>query len=297
MIEILNGTHETVSYRDMHQVRLFMNRDAEDFPIHWHTALELIMPIENIYTVKTNGDTVVCSPGDIILIPPGELHSLYAPPEGLRLIIQFDYSHFTCFSGMDSLLHILRPYKLITVREAPELAKTLGSLLEEVIAEYQSDDPFREPAVNSLMLRFFITLGRTDVTDVGKFPNISPSKQQEYIEKFMGICNYINDHCTEDLSVDRLARLAGFSRYHFSRLFKQFIGISCYDYLINRRIACAERLLLSPELSITEVAMRSGFNSLSTFNRIFKAQKGCTPSSYKSLNKGVKLDVPSGLSD
>ena len=50
-------------------------------------------------------------------------------------------------------------------------------------------------------------------------------------------------------------------------------------------------LLLAPDLSITEVAMQSGFNSLSTFNRIFKAAKNCTPSSYKSLNKGTRLDT------
>lgn len=70
--------------------------------------------------------------------------------------------------------------------------------------------------------------------------------------------------------------------------------MSCYEYLIGRRIAYAERLLLTPNLSITEVAMQSGFNSLSTFNRIFKTAKNCTPSSYKSLNRerGLTLPVP-----
>ena len=115
--------------------------------------------------------------------------------------------------------------------------------------------------------------------------------KQEYIEKFMSICTYINDHCTEDLSIEKLAARAGFSKYHFSRLFKQFTGVSCYEYLISRRIAYAERLLLTPNLSITEVAMQSGFNSLSTFNRIFKTAKNCTPSSYKSLNRGTRLDT------
>ena len=40
MIEILNGTHETVAYRDMKGIKAFMNTDPEDFPLHWHTALE-----------------------------------------------------------------------------------------------------------------------------------------------------------------------------------------------------------------------------------------------------------------
>lgn len=292
MIEILNGTHETVAYRDMHGIRVILNTVPENFPIHWHTAMEIIMPVKNGYRLETNGETVDFRPGDIVLIPPGELHSLYAPSEGERFIIQFDYSAVSIYTGLDSLLHSLRPYRKIGPESAPQLAQELGSLLFRAAETYRSEDPFREPEVYSLMLHFFAVLGRSEMTDTGKFANLSPNKQQEYIEKFMSICNYINEHCTEDLNVDRLARIAGFSKYHFSRLFKQFTGVSCYEYLISRRLALAERLLLSPDLSITEVAMQSGFNSLSTFNRIFRAQKSCTPSSYKSLNRKIRLDAP-----
>ena len=296
MIEILNGTHETVAYRDMKGIKAFMNTDPEDFPLHWHTALELIMPIKNGYTVRTNGETIRFSPGDIILIPPGELHSLHAPEEGERMIMQFDYSLLCNLAGMDSLLHMLRPYRLIRAGQSDGLGETLRGYLEEIMAEYTGEDPFREPSVQSLFLRFFVALGRRCLVEGNKFPDISPSKQQEYIEKFMSICSYINDHCTEALSIDALASMAGFSKYHFSRLFKQFTGISCYEYLISRRLAYAERLLLQPDLSITEVAMQSGFNSLSTFNRIFKTAKSCTPSSYKSLNRGTRLDTSGSLS-
>ncbi|WP_455620313.1 AraC family transcriptional regulator [Eisenbergiella sp.] len=291
MIEILNGTHETVAYREMKGIKVFLNTDPEDFPLHWHTALELIMPVRNDYTVRTNGETIHVVPGDILLIPPGELHSLFAPPEGERLFMQFDYSLLCSLTGMDSLLHTLRPYRLIKACEQGGLTKTLREYLEEIKKEYTSEDPYREPSVYSLFLRFFVALGRSDMAEGNKFPDISPSKQQEYIEKFMSICTYINDHCTEDLSIEKLAARAGFSKYHFSRLFKQFTGVSCYEYLISRRIAYAERLLLTPNLSITEVAMQSGFNSLSTFNRIFKTAKNCTPSSYKSLNRGTRLDT------
>ena len=62
MIEILNGTHETVAYREMKGIKVFLNTDPEDFPLHWHTALELIMPVRNDYTVRTNGETAD-SPG------------------------------------------------------------------------------------------------------------------------------------------------------------------------------------------------------------------------------------------
>ena len=54
---------------------------------------------------------------------------------------------------------------------------------------------------------------------------------------------------------------------------------------MQKRIAHAERLLIEPHISLTEGAMLSGFNSLSTFNRIFKAAKNCMPSEYKNLNR------------
>lgn len=95
--------------------------------------------------------------------------------------------------------------------------------------------------------------------------------------------DYIDSHYTEELTLDNIADFSGFSKYHFTRLFKQYTDSTFYDYLIYRRIKAAEELLANPELSITEIALQSGFSSISTFNRIFKQKKGCTPSEYRSL--------------
>jgi AraC-like DNA-binding protein len=60
------------------------------------------------------------------------------------------------------------------------------------------------------------------------------------------------------------------------------MNMSWYDYLITRRIMQAEKLLADQDLSIMQVAMKSGFSSLATFNRVFRAKKNCTPSQYKT---------------
>jgi AraC-like DNA-binding protein len=99
----------------------------------------------------------------------------------------------------------------------------------------------------------------------------------------MNICDYISDHCTEPLTLDMAADLSGFSKYHFTRLFKQFTNVSFYKYLNLKRIAKAEQLLINPDLSITDVALSSGFSSLSAFIRMFKIIKGCTPSEFRSI--------------
>lgn len=288
MIEILNGTHETVAYQDFQGIKLYHNDEAENYPLHWHTALEIVVPCENYYTIAIDNVPYTFYEGDIFITPPGTLHELTAPPAGKRLILLFDYSLILNVKGMDSLLHSLHPFTLISKTEYPELNKKLRYLLDEIAHEYDNPTPFTEASIYSLMIRFFVAVGRTTFNASTRFPGITSAKQHEYIEKFMMVCNYITDHCTENINVEDLADLAGFSKFHFARLFKQFAGMSCYEYLTRKRVAHAEQLLIQPDISITEVAMLSGFNSLSTFNRIFKASKNCTPSEYKSLNRQEK---------
>ena len=285
MIEILNGIHETVAYDSFRGLKLYHNDEAENYTLHWHTAMEIIMPIKNCYTAVIDGIPHTFGEGDIFITSPGTLHELYAPESGERLIMLFDYGLVCNVKGMDSLIHSLHPYAQITKEEYPELSQRLRHYLEGISREYDNKMPFTEACIYSLMIRFLVDLGRANFNASTKFPGITQNKQHEYVEKFMNVCNYITDHCTENISVDDLADLAGFSKFHFSRLFKQFAGMSCYDYLIQKRLAHAEALLIQPNISITEAAMRSGFGSLSTFNRVFKAAKNCTPSEYKSLNR------------
>lgn len=94
--------------------------------------------------------------------------------------------------------------------------------------------------------------------------------------------HYIDTHYTENLDLETVAKSVGFSKYHFSRLFKQYTNFTFGDYLCYRRIKAAEELLANPDLSITEVAIQAGFPSISTFNRLFKQHKNCTPSEYRS---------------
>lgn len=117
-------------------------------------------------------------------------------------------------------------------------------------------------------------------------------KQQDHMRRFAELCAYINNHCTERLSVEDLASRAGFSVYHFSRLFKENTGMTCHNYLVARRIIYAKALLVDDTIPITEIAMRSGFNSIATFNRLFKAQIGYTPTEYRQMASTDKKAPP-----
>lgn len=66
MIEHLDGIHETVTYKENSSLRLFVNTDCEDYPIHWHTPMEIIMPLEGTYTVFLGDKHILLQEGDII---------------------------------------------------------------------------------------------------------------------------------------------------------------------------------------------------------------------------------------
>jgi len=284
MIEMLEGTKETVAYRDHFGILLYRNREAENYPIHWHTAAEIIMPLDNIYTVIANDTTLILEPGDILVLPPGVLHEIIAPATGERLVLLFDFSLLYHLHGFDSTFHLLRPYCLIRASQDEQTDHTLQRLLVELSNEFFGQSLLREAAAYALLIQFFVHIGRNYMHHKRSIPPPSSGKYYKNIDTFLKVCNFMNEHCTEDIHVEQLAQLAGFSKFHFSRLFRQYIGMSWYEYLNQHRIMHAEKLLIDPNLTITEVAMRSGFGSLATFNRVFKSYKKCTPTQYKQLH-------------
>lgn len=283
LIEILNGIHETVVYHEDFKIRVFQNRGDENYPLHWHADTEVIMPVENTYRVVIDEKTYDLDAGDIIVIPSGELHRISAPSSGYRIILQFDCNILYELKGFSSVINMFHPCVTVTPSSAPGIHGELSKLIRDMASEYFSEQPLREASIYSMLLRFFTMLGRDCINRKDEISGLKNQKQLEYVNLFYKVCNYINDHCTENIKLDDIANIAGFSKFHFARLFKQVMNISCYDYLIDRRIMLAESLLTKPDMSIMQVAMKSGFSSLATFNRLFKARKQCTPTEYKAI--------------
>lgn len=281
MIANLKGNYETVEYRDDAFIQLYDNTDVEAYPRHWHTCIEIIMPTEGTYDVEYDGQEVTLRVGDMLLLCPGTLHSMGACP-GVRYIFQAEMASVTQLRSIDSFLTIFYPGILITPEAAPETYPRLHGLMMQIAEEYHKEPVLYEASIYSMLLEMFVLIRRGHSDALVRL-GVSGSKQKEYLDKFMDVCNYINDHCTEGLTLDAISERAGFSKYHFSRLFKQFTNVSFYKYLNQKRIETSERLLIDPSLSVTEVSLSSGFASLSSFIRMFKQIKGCTPSEYRSL--------------
>ena len=86
----------------------------------------------------------------------------------------------------------------------------------------------------------------------------------------------------EDWPVDRLASVSGVSTAHFSRSFKEAFGLPPHRYLLTRRIEKATTLLRDTELPVTEIAFRTGWQSLGTFGRVFRDITGESPRTMRS---------------
>lgn len=282
MIENLKGIHETVIYKANTNLRLYNNNEVENYPKHWHTPIEIIMPIENSYGIVLGDHTITLDVGDIVLICPGVIHSLRAPQSGKRIIFQVEISMLHAIKEFESILSLISPVITITASNAPMIHSQVQTLLHQIDDEYNSTNTLSETSIYAKLLDLFVLIGRNYTENTDRF-DVGNQKQKEYTEKFISICNYINDHCSEDICLDEIAKMAGFSKYHFTRLFKQFTNTTFYKYLNMKRIANAELLLSDPEISITEVAIHSGFSSLSAFIRMFKLFKQCTPTEFRTM--------------
>ena len=96
---------------------------------------------------------------------------------------------------------------------------------------------------------------------------------------------YLNEHFTEDISLDDLARHLSISKYHLSRTFPEKIGCGLNAYLHSLRADHAAQLLASTDLSVTQAGFDSGFSSASTFFRVFQAQYSLSPRAYRAARR------------
>ncbi|MCW1966810.1 MAG: AraC family transcriptional regulator [Anaerolineae bacterium] len=106
-----------------------------------------------------------------------------------------------------------------------------------------------------------------------------------HYERINHVKSYIRAHLDEDLPRDELAKLAGYSIPHFHRMFTAHGGESITTYIRRVRMERAARLLLTDDLSVTEIALSHGYDTHSAFDKAFKQQFGYNPSEFRQLNR------------
>ena len=111
-------------------------------------------------------------------------------------------------------------------------------------------------------------------------------KRKDYPDSIGRTLEYCANHFFEEITIDQLTKVAGLSRFHFTRLFKNVTGETPIEYLNSLRINEATRMLLhSNQLSIKEVANACGFKDQSYFCKLFRQRTGLSPGVYRSFDK------------
>ena len=280
MIRNLSGDYEKVEYENKRFVMLYNNIETELYPTHWHNAIEIIMPLVNPFTVFTGGREYKLDERDILIIPPGELHTL-PPQAGRRIIFQCEYSTLEAIAPLEAILPVLNAPVVITPESGQQLCLHAKQCMLDIYTEYFDNNAISDVRIFLNLVSMLTAVREYQLEQCRQTLDCPKDKMQQYSEKFKLVLRYIDQNYMYDITLDTLASIAGYSKYHFSRIFKQFNAVSYIQYINIRRTRAAELLLMDRSLPITEVAMRAGFPSLSTFNRIFKEVKHCTPTTYQ----------------
>jgi len=108
------------------------------------------------------------------------------------------------------------------------------------------------------------------------------TNRSAYLRRIEQVVGYICSHLDEDLSVDRLSDVAGFSKFHFHRQFSEYTGFAVAEFVrVTRLKRAAYQLAFQPDRRIIEIAYDAGFAAPESFTRAFKEAHGQTPSEFR----------------
>ena len=146
-----------------------------------------------------------------------------------------------------------------------------------LIEEMRSDHFGKETQIFLYVSDLLMQINRT------VYEQYHPLTRKAQLSLYEQLCFYIDEHLSEDLSLERLAAELFVSKYHIAHVFKDEIGISIHQYISKKRLArCREALL--GDVPVTKVYLLFGFHDYSSFYRAFKKEYGISPKDFKELH-------------
>nr|WP_255570386.1 AraC family transcriptional regulator [Cohnella sp. CFH 77786] len=248
---------------------------------HFHAQYELyyLFSGERNYFIRDR--TYSVHAGDLVFIPKNELHrtSEASEPAHERMVINFT-DDFLMAIGGEFAEWLLRPFRAANPVLKPKAhAATFERLFTEMLDEMRERPEGHEFRLRHLFAEVLLLSARlSGVQQPASVPAGSPGR-----EKMSEIAAYIRQHYAEDLSLGFLAERFHFSPYYLSRTFKSVTGFSLTEYIQSVRVRQAQKLLKETDWSVTDVALRSGFDNFSHFGKVFKRIARLTPRDYRKL--------------
>ena len=229
--------------------------------------------------------------GDVLLFNPGTVHQCtYSSPSAP--LVEF-YVSFTDIQlrGMERN-QIRFPGRELLLHPGEKTFVLLSRLCTLIQAESQGRQPGRYFMLKAYVTQMILLLYREQVEDQKPkaLGYIFESANKKYVVE--QIVDYLDRHYNEKISLDQIAQNMYLSPFYISRIFKNEVGDTPINYLINLRMEKARKLLLEKQdCSIQEIAQCVGYDDAYHFSKLFKKHYGNSPSQYRA-RKSSKTQNP-----
>ncbi|WP_281888405.1 AraC family transcriptional regulator [Paenibacillus sp. YYML68] len=272
---------------------LSRNKLANGFPAHRHDFLEFSYVVEGSGAESINGVLHPMKPGTFTFVLPYQVHELHTDA-GSELVL------YNCCFSMDllagagangELWELLSDSEHLTAHtyfdgdEQDELAASLGHMY----SEFQGHDRWRRTMLQAKLKELLVRFDRKRRADGQQAPRTRcvdssvPSEPPAF--SVWPLIHYIQTHYQEELSLALLAKQYALSPSRISELIKQTTGQTFVQFVHDLRLRHASGLLVSTEMSVSEIAYEVGFGSYKTFSRLFREYKGALPSEFRKHKK------------
>ena len=221
-------------------------------------------------------------PGDFFFIRPNESHCIPSMEshEVIAFVIRINWYYMwnICAEYIDtSKIHTMitsgAPINSYFPKESG-----LGEKIEEIRQIFRDENNATRFEIKRKILDLLIIIADSLTEPLHTDSN---QKAPAHIGEIQSAVNYINDNLAKQITLDDIAHAASMSRSYVSSYFKLVTGVSPYEYLLTARVEKAIDLLKKTEFSVTEIAQKCGFGSLSSFNKTFRKSLGVTPREYR----------------
>ncbi|WP_158606907.1 AraC family transcriptional regulator [Paenibacillus ginsengarvi] len=265
---------------------------------HWHDHIELVKVVKGRVLVTLDQDQFEAGEEDIVFINSRQIHSIRSLTDRQDRIngIIFDKFFVTNFlEGFDSMhaCHLFVSAGAcsgrLSISPGDPIWSDLNEGMEAAKHEFNGKRLCYEMAIKSSIYRILTAVIRSYWQPGAPIAGAIAGRNEHKLSLIRPALNYIEEHIAEPVSVDVLCKASNVSPNYLSRLFKEVVGVTITRYLTSTRIHLAKRMLAGRELTVTEIAERSGFCNIHYFGKKFKEETGFSPSEFRSNVKKLEL--------
>jgi AraC-like DNA-binding protein len=251
--------------------RSFYRCEHIETPSHFH----IISVAMRAVVVKLSGPEGILYDGTM---PSGMVH-VTGPLQSLTAEFQSACDFIHIFVSNERFYHGQRAETIAQSSSAQPLSNIL---LRDRMVE-QLCGMLTEP-VNECDVECVESIGRTILMRVLGLGLIKPRARPLPKWRLRRVCDYIEAHIDETVSLADLAAVSGLSRMHFAAQFRVATGFRPHEYLLSRRVERAKSLLLGVDMPLAEVALSVGFQAQAHFSTVFKRLTGDSPAQWRRAN-------------